>query len=189
VELDLTRPDTLSSAAESSQSVEIIVNCAGILRPSGPLAENAIEMFRCEIETNAIGLLRLAQTFAPILAANGGGAFVQVNSVASLKCFPEFATYSASKAAAYSITQALSAVLATHGTVVISVHPGAIATDMARTAGVWESASPPSVVAEAIIKSLAAPRFHLFPDPQSAKHFGQPYQDFADTVIESELCH
>ena len=52
---------------------------------------------------------------------NGGGAFVQLNSVAALKCVPGFATHSASKAAAYSITQALHELLGQQGTAVLSV--------------------------------------------------------------------
>lgn len=43
--------------------------------------------------------------FAPVLKANGGGSFARVNSVVSLKSFANFATDSASKAAAYSLNR------------------------------------------------------------------------------------
>jgi len=72
----------------------------------------------------------MAQAFAPILKTNGGGALVQLNSIASMKNFSDLATYSASKAASYSITQALRDVLKEQGTHVVSVHPGSIATDI-----------------------------------------------------------
>ncbi|MGB5202085.1 MAG: hypothetical protein WBN68_03660 [Sedimenticolaceae bacterium] len=55
------------------------------------------------MEVTVYRLMRVALAFAPILAANGGGALVQLNSVASMKSFSSFATYSASNAAAYAI--------------------------------------------------------------------------------------
>ena len=70
-----------------------------MLNITGPLAHNAVEALQGEIEVNVYGLIRMAQAFAPVLKANGGGALVQLNSVASMKSFAGFATYSASKAA------------------------------------------------------------------------------------------
>ena len=66
---------------------------------------SALDALNYEMDMNVGGLIRMAQAFAPVLKANGGGAFIQLNSVASMKSFVPFATYSASKAAAYSITQ------------------------------------------------------------------------------------
>ncbi|CDN11304.1 hypothetical protein RintRC_1671 [Richelia intracellularis] len=96
----------------------------------------------------------MAQAFAPVLKANGAGVFAQLNSVVSMKTFSNFGTYSASKAASYSITQALREILSEQGTIVLSVHPGAIATDMGDAAGLTAIAEPPTLVAEAIIKAL-----------------------------------
>ena len=127
----------------------------------------------------------MAQAFAPVLKANGGGAFVQLNSVASMKNFADFATYSASKAAAYSITQALRELLGQQGTAVLSVHPGPIATDMSDAAGMSEIAEPPSLVAEGIVAALKAGDFHLFPDSM-AKQFGDAYQSFAENIVEAD---
>ena len=107
-----------------------------------------------------------------------------LNSVASLRNFADFTTYCASKAAAYSVTQGLRDTLAQLGTLVVSVHPGPIATDMAGDAGMEEGAEPPEVVAEAILSALAAGEFHVFPD-NYAKELGADYQSFADGVIEA----
>ncbi|MEN8447048.1 MAG: SDR family NAD(P)-dependent oxidoreductase, partial [Cyanobacteria bacterium J06555_13] len=112
------------------------------------------------------------------------GAFIQLNSVASMKCFANFATYSASKAASYSITQALREMLAEQNTIVLSVHPGPIATDMGDEAGLTEIAEPPSLVAAAIIEALTAGDFHVFPDTM-AKQIGSAYASFAQNVIEA----
>ena len=64
----------------------------------------SVAALQTEMEVKVYGLMRIAQSFAPILAANGGGALVQLNSVPSMKSFSSFATYSPSKAAAHAIT-------------------------------------------------------------------------------------
>lgn len=186
VQMDLTKPETLTAAAETMRDVQVVVNNAGVLRSSTPLSNDAIESLELEMKINVYGLIRMAQTFAPILKANGGGAFVQLNSVASLKCFSNFATYSASKAAAYSITQALHELLGQQGTTVLSVHPGPIATDMAAAAGFTEIAEPPSLVAEGIVGALKTGNFHLFPDSM-AKQIGNAYQSFSENIIEANI--
>lgn len=186
VYLDLEKPETIDAAADVAKDVQIVVNNAGVLRNSNPLADDAIESLDYEMRINVLGLMRMAKAFAPGLKQNGGGAFVQLNSVASLKCFVDFATYSASKAAAYSITQGLREQLGSQGTAVLSVHPGPIATDMANSAGFMEMAEPPSVVAEGIVSALKNGDFHVFPDSM-AQQVGQAYQTFAENVIEAEV--
>jgi NAD(P)-dependent dehydrogenase (short-subunit alcohol dehydrogenase family) len=184
--IDLGDPETIKAAAAVAQDVEILVNNAGVLKITSILDEQAIEAFRHELEINVLGLLRVAQAFAPILKANGGGALVQLNSVASIKNFAALATYSASKAASYSITQGLRDSLRDQGTAVVSVHPGPIATDMGNEAGFSEIAEPPGLVAEAIVNALENEEFHVFPDTM-AKQFGGAYESFANEVIEAQL--
>ena len=128
--IDLNDPETIKAAAKTAIDVEVVVNNAGIFKASDLLSADAILAFQDEMEVNVYGLMRMAQAFAPVLKANGGGALVQLNSIASMKNFSALATYSASKAASYSITQALRDVLKGQGTQVVSVHPGPIATDM-----------------------------------------------------------
>jgi len=185
LKLDLNQPDTITQAAQTATDVQLVVNNAGILRNANPLAEHAIKTLQSEIDINVFGLMRMAQAFAPVLQANGGGAFVQLNSIASMKSFADFATYSASKAAAYSITQALRDVLQQQGTAVLSVHPGPIATEMAQDAGLAEMAEPPSLVSDGIVAALKAGKFHLFPDTM-AKQIGEAYQPFAVNIVEAE---
>ena len=172
--MDLNRPDTITAAAKNAGDVEIVVNNAGMLNVEQPLSANAIAALQAEMDVNVYGLMRVAQAFAPILKANGGGALVQLNSVASMKSFAGFATYSASKAASYSITQALRDVLKEQGTRVLSVHPGPIATDMAQSAGLDEIAEPAVLVPQAIVAALASGDFHVFPDSM-AKQIAEVY--------------
>lgn len=184
IEIDLTRPETVVAAAAIATDVNLLVNNAGVLTQTGALSSNVYESLAYEMEVNVYGLIRVAQAFAPILKANGGGALVQINSVASIKSFPGITTYSASKAAAYSITQGLRETLSRQGTVVLSVHPGPIATDMAAQAGMLEGTESPTVVADGIIAALRVGYPHLFPDTL-ARTFWHAYESFATGVIES----
>jgi len=184
--IDLDNPTSITAAPAQAEDVEIVVNNAGILKVANPLADDAIESLEQEIAINVYGLLRMARAFAPVLAANGGGAFVQLNSVASMKAFADFGTYCASKAAAYSLTQSLRDLLAKQGTSVLSVHPGPIATDMADAAGMGDMADPPAVVAEGIVRALAKGEFHLFPDSM-AREIGETYRGFAEQAIEADF--
>jgi len=186
VRIDLTKPDTIIEAAKQCPDVNFLVNNAGVLTISSPFSDHAIESLQNEFEVNVFGLIRIARAFSPILKSNGGGVFVQLNSVASLKSFPDFATYSASKAAAYSITQSLRELLTGQGTRVLSIHPGPIATDMGNEAGLSEIAEPVEVVPNAIIESLKSDDFHVFPD-SLAKKVGIVYQTFARDIIEANL--
>jgi NAD(P)-dependent dehydrogenase (short-subunit alcohol dehydrogenase family) len=186
IAVDLSKPETITAAAQTASDVDLVVNNAGVLQAASPLDVHAIDALDFEIDVNVKGLIRMAQAFAPVLAANGGGAFVQLNSVASLRSFAGFATYCASKAASYSITQALRDMLGKQGTQVVSVHPGPIATDMADAAGLGEIAEPPTLVADGIISALAAGEFHVFPDSM-AQDFWQGYEGFARGFVESDM--
>jgi len=147
------------------------------------LDEDVIDKFEQELKVNVYGLIHMAQAFQPVLKANGGGAFVQLNSVASLTTFPGFETYAASKASAYSFTQAIRHAFAEQGTAVLSVHPGPIDTDMAETAGLTGGAHA-SVVGDGIVEALKDGDFHLFPDSM-AKDFEKAYHNFAEGILEA----
>ena len=183
--VDVSQKSSIAELAKQANDVNIVVNNAGILEVAEPLNDHAEELFLKEITVNTLGLLRVAQAFAPIIEKNGPGAFVQLNSVASIKNFFPFTTYSASKAATYSITQGLKENLSAKNIQVLSVHPGPISTDMADKAGMTEMGEPASVVGEGIVSALKAGEFHLFPDSM-AKQFEEAYQSYAENIIEAE---
>lgn len=187
ITIDLEKPATIIDASLQAKDVEVVVNNAGVNTRSTPLDTDAINSLNFEMEINVNGLIRMAQAFAPILKKNGGGAFIQINSVASIKNIVSIATYSASKAAAYSITQALRDQLDEQGTFVMSVHPGPIATDMIAAApGILEIAEPPSIVADSIVTALNNGDFHVFPD-KIARQIKEAYQSFAESTIEVNI--
>ncbi|MCA9152410.1 MAG: SDR family oxidoreductase [Planctomycetales bacterium] len=186
IHVDLTDPASITAAAASASDVNVVVNNAGVLKAASAVDVDAVDALKFELDVNVYGLLRVAQAFAPVLQANGGGAFAQLNSVASIKSFADFATYSASKAASYSLTQALRESLRKQGTLVVSVHPGPIQTDMAAAAGLAEIAEPPSLVAKELFNAIEAGRFHVWPDSM-AKQFGDAYRGYAENIVEAEL--
>jgi NAD(P)-dependent dehydrogenase (short-subunit alcohol dehydrogenase family) len=165
VQLDITNPDDIASAARRCGDVSIVVNNAGILRASSSLADGAIDAARAELETNYFGSLRMARAFAPVLRVNGGGALVNMLSVLSFVAMPQGATYSASKSAAWSLTNALRMELRRQGTLVVGVHAGFIDTDMA--AGVTGEKVSPQSVAQQIVTAIETDAEEVLADPNS----------------------
>ncbi len=184
--VDLSNDASIYAAAEIANNVDVVINNAGTFRGGELFAEDIIESLEFHMKVNVYGLVNMAKAFAPVLKANGGGVFGQLNSVVSMKTFPDFSAYCASKAASYSITQSLKELLGKQGTRVLSIHPGPIATDMGDVAGLTDIAEPPSLVAEAIIEALKGDDFHVFPDSM-AKQIGSAYQSFAQNVVEATM--
>ena len=153
VQLDVTDPAQVRSVADKLGDVEIVVNNAGIGRPATPLTAT-LDNARAELEVNYLPLLATTQAFAPTLAANGGGAFVNVLSVASWVGMPALATYSASKSAAWSFTNSARVELKRQGTQVVGVHVGFVDTDL--TAGLDIEKIPAATVADAALDALEA---------------------------------
>jgi NAD(P)-dependent dehydrogenase (short-subunit alcohol dehydrogenase family) len=165
VRLDVTDPNDIASAARICRDVSIVVNNAGIGRGSTSLAPDAVDAARAELETNYFGPMQVAQAFAPVLRDNGGGALANVLSVLSFVSMPQAATYSASKAAAWSLTNALRMELRRQGTLVVGVHAGFIDTDMA--AGIDAEKISPEAVAAQIVAALETDTEQVLADPTS----------------------
>ena len=165
VPLDVTDGDDITIAARTCRDVSIVVNNAGILRSSASLAEGAVDAARAEMETNFFGSMRMARAFAPVLRRNGGGALVNMLSVLSFISAPQGATYSASKAAAWSLTNSLRIELRRQGTLVVAVHAGYIDTDMA--AGVSAEKVSPQSVADQIVAAITSGAEEVLADPTS----------------------
>lgn len=153
IELDVTDAGRIAEVAEQLGDVHIVVNNAGMGHAATPLQAN-LDDARAELEVNYLGLAAMTQSFAPVLAANGGGAFVNLLSVASWVAVPVLATYSASKAAAWLFTNAARVELKRQGTQVLGVHVGWVDTDL--TAGLDVEKIAPDVVVNAVLDALEA---------------------------------
>jgi NAD(P)-dependent dehydrogenase (short-subunit alcohol dehydrogenase family) len=151
VALDVTDPARVAEVAAELGDVTILVNNAGIARPATPLQATVADA-RAELETNYLGLVSTTQAFAPVLAANGGGAIVNVLSVVSWVAMPGLASYSASKSAAWGWTNASRVQLGRQGTLVVGVHVGFVDTDL--TAGIEAEKVAPEAVAVAALEAL-----------------------------------
>lgn len=132
VPLDITKKNQVDLAAEKAHDTNLLINNAGIANYSGLIAADDLSSARQEMEVNYFATLTMIRAFAPLLKKNGGGAIVNILSVASLVNFPLLGSYSASKAALFSLTQGIRAELAGQGTTVTGVFPGPIDTDMAK---------------------------------------------------------
>jgi NAD(P)-dependent dehydrogenase (short-subunit alcohol dehydrogenase family) len=132
IRLDVTKPDDVAAAAAHAGDVTLVINNAGIGLLGGFLADDSEELARRQFETNFFGMLRVSKAFAPALAANGGGALLNVLSIVSWVNGGELAAYAASKSAAWSLTNALRHELAAQKTQVLALHMAFVDTDLAR---------------------------------------------------------
>jgi NAD(P)-dependent dehydrogenase (short-subunit alcohol dehydrogenase family)/uncharacterized OB-fold protein len=157
--LDLTDPQSVKrAAAEIGGKVDILINTAEVHRAHGIASSSGVDIARAEMDVNYFGLLRLAQEFAPMMRSRGADrqssaiAWVNLLSVYALSNFPPHGTFSASKAAALSLSQCLRAEMRAAGLRVINVFPGPIDDE-------WNRMLPPpkmspGAVAEAIVNAL-----------------------------------
>ena len=139
--LDVTKPEEIAAAAQQANDVTLVINNAGIAQPGGFLADDSDAVARRIFETNFFGVLNVSKTFAPVLKANGGGALLNVLSVASWVNGGELAAYSASKSAAWSLTNALRHELAAQKTQVLGLHMAYVDTDLTRGFEVQKSSA------------------------------------------------
>ncbi len=171
--LDVTDANQIRAAAEAASDVELVFNNAGVALASGIADPTDLGQAWREMEVNYFGPLQLLQRLAPTLAKNGGGAVVNVGSVAGLTNIPFLPTYSASKAALHSLTQAARILLGAQGTSVFGVYAGPVDTDMARELAMPKTS--PRDVAFAILDGIEAGQEDIFPDP-FAVDFGRRFQ-------------
>lgn len=162
VPLNVTDRAQASAAAERLTDVDLVINNAGVSQPALPL-DVSLEDARHELEVNYLGSLSVAQAFAPVLAANGGGALVNVLSVASWIALPRLTTYAASKSAAWAMTNALRQQLLPNGTLVVGVHAGYLDTDLAAVVPA-EQKSPPALVVNATLRAIEAGEVEVLAD-------------------------
>ena len=161
VALDVTDAARVADVAKELGDVEIVVNNAGVGHAATPLRAD-LDDARAQLEVNYLGIVSMTQAFAPVVAANGGGAFVNVLSVASWVGMPILATYSASKAAAWLFTNAARVELKAQGTHVLGVHVGFVDTDL--TAGMDIDKIAPQAVVTATLDALEADQEEVLVD-------------------------
>jgi short-subunit dehydrogenase len=167
IALDITDDTSVQEAATRLVDVDLVVNNAGVLLGGRLIAATDLSAARQEMEVNYFGLLRMCRAFAPILAANGGGTLINVLSILARVASPAVGSYSASKASALSLTQAVRAELQVQGTRVIGVLPGFVDTDMAQR--VTAPKIQPSEVVRATLDALQTDQDEVYPGEAAAQ--------------------
>jgi short-subunit dehydrogenase len=167
VALDVTDLAAIQSLGDNYPDVTLLVNNAGLMAGTSSLGD--IGMAQKEIAINYIAPLAIVQSFAPVLnkiestTSSKASAIINLNSISSLVNIPQCGTYSASKAASHSLTQAQRRDLP--NSLVIGVYPGPIDTYM--TEGFPVDKEPPSAVTDAIIDALKNGTEDIYPDAVS----------------------
>jgi len=159
--LDVTNAAQIQEAVERVETLDILINNAGVALYDDLSDRGALEQ---SLAVNLYGPYGVTQAFLPLLTRSRG-AIVNVLSLAAIAAVPFSPAYSISKAAAFSLAQSLRALLAKRGVSVHVVLPGPVDTDMSRSLDI-PKASPESV-ARAIFDGLEKGEEEIFPDPMS----------------------
>jgi NAD(P)-dependent dehydrogenase (short-subunit alcohol dehydrogenase family) len=160
--LDVTDPAQIQAAVDSVESLDILINNAGVSVPDD-LSERAA--FERHLAVNLYGTLDVTRAFLPLLTRSHG-AVVNIVSLGAVAAVPVLPAYSVSKAASLSVTQSLRALLTGRGVSVYAVMPGPIDTDMVRALDIPKT--PPRDVARATVDAVERGEEDIFPDPMSA---------------------
>jgi NAD(P)-dependent dehydrogenase (short-subunit alcohol dehydrogenase family) len=159
--LDVTDPAQIQAALARVESLDILINNAGVSVPDDLSDRSALER---HLAVNLYGTLDVTRTCLPLLTRSRG-TVVNVVSVGAVAAIPVLPAYSISKAAALSLTQSLRALLARQGVNVFAVMPGPIDTDMVRDLDLPKT--PPEEVARAMLDGVERGEEDIFPDAMS----------------------
>jgi NAD(P)-dependent dehydrogenase (short-subunit alcohol dehydrogenase family) len=162
--LDITDPASVASAAKAAPDVDLLINNAGISTYQN-LVTGDLDRIRLEMDTHFFGTLHVVRAFAPILAANGGGAILNVLSALSWGNYDGANAYSAAKAAEWSLTNGIR--LELPGTAVTGLILGAADTDM--MAGFDVPKLDPAVPVGAALDGVEAGAREVLADETSAQ--------------------
>jgi NAD(P)-dependent dehydrogenase (short-subunit alcohol dehydrogenase family) len=159
--LDVTNTAQIHAAVESVESLDILINNAGVALYDDLTDRAALEQ---SLAVNFFGMHGVTQAFLPLLRRSKG-AIVNNLSLVALAPLPLIPGYSISKAAAANMTQSLRALVAGQGVTVHAVFLGPVDTDMNRGFDI-PKASPASA-AQGIFDGLERDEEDIFPDPAS----------------------
>ena len=156
IALDITDKDSISHAAETIDSLDILINNAGV-NTNSRLFDNSF----LDLEVNFKGTANLTEAFFDHLKASKGKV-VTITSVLALVNLPLMANYAISKSALHSFTQALRAEFGLFGGEVYEVLPGPIETRM--TEGFPMPKAKPEEIVSCVIDAIKNKEFEVYPD-------------------------
>jgi NAD(P)-dependent dehydrogenase (short-subunit alcohol dehydrogenase family) len=159
--LDVTIPAQIQAAAEQVEALDILINNAGVFLYDDLRDRAALDR---HLAVNLFGTWGVTRAFLPLLTRSRG-AIVNNVSIMALAPLPLTPAYSISKAAAFSLTQSLRALLAGRGVRIHAVLTGPTDTDMTRDLDIPKTS--PESVASAILDGVERGEEDIFPDPIS----------------------
>ncbi len=162
VTLDVTDQVQIQAAVEAVDSLDVLINNAGVALYDDLSDRAALEQ---SLAVNLFGPWGVTQAFLPLLTESRGAIVNNVSTMA-LAPLPLTPAYAVSKAAAFNLTQSLRALLAGRGVSVHAVLTGPTDTDMTR--GFEIPKASPESVARAIFDGVQAGEEDIFPDQMSA---------------------
>lgn len=162
--LDITNPEQVADAARVASDVTLLVNNAGV-STYAKLVTGDLTDIRREMDTNYFGTLSIVRAFAPVLAANGGGAILNVLSVMAWLGYEHSNGYGASKAALWALTNGVRVELAPQRTQVTGLVLASTDTDM--MAGFDVPKNRPEDVARTALDGVEAGRLEVLADADS----------------------
>lgn len=127
--LDVTNPRSIEEFSGAIESVNVLVNNAGLARGLEPMAEVSDENAQLMWETNVLGVMRLTRAFLPKLEASGAGHIVNVGSTSGFETYPRGGGYTATKHALRAVTRTLRLELLGRPIRVTEVSPGLVETE------------------------------------------------------------
>ncbi|MEU3616223.1 SDR family oxidoreductase [Streptomyces sp. NPDC006872] len=161
IALDITDPASVAAATEATGDVTVLINNAGSATGADLLTADPDDI-RLEMDTHYFGTLSVVRSFAPQIAANGGGTILNILSGLSWVSFPEIGAYCAAKSAEWSLTNALRVQLAGEGIRVAGLHVGYMDTDMVRD--VDAAKSDPADIARIAVDGIASGAYEILAD-------------------------
>jgi len=161
LKLDLTNLSQIQQAASEVDTLDVLINNAGLALFEDLSNADVIEQ---HLDVNFLGMFRMVSAFLPVLK-HSHGAIVNNLSLAALAPIPILPAYSVSKAAAFNMTQSFRMLLGKQGVTVHGVIIGAMDTDMIKALDIPKTA--PESVAMGIFDGLERGEEDIFPDPLS----------------------
>jgi len=177
--LDVTNAPQTLAVVEEVESLDILINNAGLALYDDLSDRAALEQ---HLAVNLFGTYGVTQAFLPKLTRSRG-AIVNVLSLAALASVPVIPAYSISKAAAFSLSQSLRAVLAAQGVSVHAVLAGPVDTEMSRDLDIPKASA--ESVARAIFDGVERGDDEIFPDPMSGS-MAESWRGGAVKALERE---
>ncbi|MFT5742210.1 MAG: 2-keto-3-deoxy-L-fuconate dehydrogenase [Paracoccaceae bacterium] len=124
--LDVTDPASIATAVETTGALDVLFNCAGFVA-HGTILDCDEDQWRFSNDLNVTAMYRMCRAFLPAMLANGGGAIINMSSVASsIIAAPNRFAYGTTKAAVIGITKSIAADFVTQGIRCNAICPGTV---------------------------------------------------------------